>query len=234
MLKKLDTLLSGVPATILAGAFLLLDLIPHLTAGAGNIVTILPFDPAWITVIISGFPLLYLALWRVIHNSGISKISSALLISIAMIAAIGQATRHGVVIKSGEALENMGKIHTVAFDKTGTLTYGRLAVSDILVFDRSSDEQALLALAASAEAKSEHPLGQAIVAHAKAVQAGIWESEEFQMTTGKGICAKVSGKRLRCGSESYLAENSVSISDTIKKRTDALRAQGKAVVLIAE
>lgn len=152
----------------------------------------------------------------------------------AIMAAIGQATRHGVVIKSGEALENMGKIHTVAFDKTGTLTYGRLAVSDILVFDRSSDEQTLLALAASAEAKSEHPLGQAIVAHAKAAQAGILESEEFQMTTGKGICAKVSGKRLRCGSESYLAENSVSISDTIKKRTDALRAQGKAVVLIAE
>lgn len=121
---------------------------------------IVPLDPAWVTVIICGIPLLHLAVWRVIYNKGISKISSALLISIAMIAdiathnivravtvlvvfcpcalvlatptviiaAIGQATKHGVIIKSGESLEKMGKVNTIAFDKTGTLTYGKLEV----------------------------------------------------------------------------------------------------------
>ena len=74
-------------------------------------------------------------------------------------AAIGQATKHGVIIKSGEALEKMGKVDIIAFDKTGTLTYGRLDVSDIISFDENVSERELLALAASAEARSEHPLG---------------------------------------------------------------------------
>lgn len=82
-------------------------------------------------------------------------------------AAIGQATMHGVIIKSGEALEKMGKINTIAFDKTGTLTYGKLEVSDIISFDEGISENDLLILSASAEAKSEHPLGKAIVDHAK-------------------------------------------------------------------
>ncbi|MBQ7930010.1 MAG: cation-transporting P-type ATPase, partial [Clostridia bacterium] len=91
MLKKINDILAGVPATIIAGLFLLLDLVPHIIeefGGPAVHLDFLPFDPAWVTVIISGIPMLYLAVWRVIHNPGISKISSALLISIAMIAAI--------------------------------------------------------------------------------------------------------------------------------------------------
>ena len=78
--------------TIVAGVFLLLDLVPHLMEEFGGEpvpLAFLPFDPAWVTIIISGIPLLYLAIWRVFHNPGISKISSALLICIAMFAAIG-------------------------------------------------------------------------------------------------------------------------------------------------
>ena len=91
MLKKINDILAGLPATIIAGLFLLLDLVPHLVeefGGAAVHLSVLPFDPAWVTVIISGIPMVYLAVWRVIHNPGISKISSALLISIAMFAAI--------------------------------------------------------------------------------------------------------------------------------------------------
>ena len=91
MLKKINDFLAGVPATIVAGLFILLDLVPHLTeefGGAALQLNLLPFDPAWVTIIISGIPMLYLAVWRVIYNPGISKISSALLITIAMFAAI--------------------------------------------------------------------------------------------------------------------------------------------------
>lgn len=151
----------------------------------------------------------------------------------AIMAAIGQATKHGVIIKSGEALENMGKVDTVAFDKTGTLTFGKLEVSDVISLDKGTDESELLSLAASAEAKSEHPLGKAIVAYAKEQGIDIIESDGFKMTAGKGIRAEVAGKLLFCGSEKYLEENNVTFDANIASKLDELRAQGKASILVA-
>ena len=441
MLKKVSDFLGGLPMTIAAGLFLLLELVPHLTEEFGGTPmdpNSLPFDPAWVTVIISGIPLLYLAVWRLIHNPGISKISSALLIIIAMfaaiaigdlfaagevafimavgaileemttnrakkglknlisltptqgrrlkdgkeelipaeqirqgdvlrilpgetipvdgkiiagetsvdqsimtgeslpvdkspgddvfcgtinrfgsiditsekvggdsslqklihmmqeaekkqapmqriadraaswlvpvalmiaagayigtgnivtavtvlvvfcpcalvlatptavMAAIGQAAKHGVVIKSGEALEKMGKADTIAFDKTGTLTYGRLDVSDILVFDKSLDEASLLAFTASAEAKSEHPLGKAIVSCAREKGLSLMESTAFKMTAGRGIDAEVAGKRLLCGNEKFLLENGVMIDGSVRSVLEKLREEGKASILVAD
>ena len=441
MLKKLESFLAGLPMTIVAGVFLLLDLVPHLMEEFGGTpvqLSFLPFDPAWVTIVISGVPLLYLALWRIIHNPGISKISSALLICIAMfaaiaigdlfaagevvfimaigalleeattnrakkglqnllsiapakgrrlkdgkeemipaeeirqgdilrilpgetipvdgtiisgetsvdqsvmtgeslpvdkgvgeevfcgtinrfgsidisatkvgensslqklirmvqdaenkqapmqriadrvaswlvpvalliailayvftgnivtavtvlvvfcpcalvlatptaiMAAIGQATKHGVIIKSGEALEKMGKVDTIAFDKTGTLTYGRLDVSDLISFDESISETGLLSLAASAEARSEHPLGKAIVAYAKAKEVPPAEPAAFRMTAGKGVFAEVDNRSLLCGNEKFLTENGVSIDNKVHSALERLRTQGKASILVAE
>ena len=152
----------------------------------------------------------------------------------AIMAAIGQATKRGVIIKSGEALEKMGKVDTIAFDKTGTLTYGRLEVSDLLSFDEALDENALLSLAASAEAKSEHPLGKAIVSCAKARNVALSESETFQMTAGRGVSANVSGRQLLCGNERYLKENGVVLTEPARAALARLREQGKALVLAAE
>lgn len=152
----------------------------------------------------------------------------------AIMAAIGQAARHGVIIKSGEALERMGKVDTIAFDKTGTLTYGRLEVCDILSFDTGTDEAGLLSLAASAEAKSEHPLGKAIVACAKDKAVPIIESDAFKMLSGKGIYAELAGKKLFCGSEKYLKENGVVIHNAVYTELERLRTEGKASVLVAE
>ena len=90
-LKKINDFLAGLPMTIVAGVFLLLDLVPHLMEEFGGTsvhLSILPFAPSWVTIIISGIPLLYLAIWRIIYNRGIAKISSALLICIAMFAAL--------------------------------------------------------------------------------------------------------------------------------------------------
>ena len=89
--KKINDFLAGLPMTIVAGVFLLLDLVPHLMEEFGGTsvhLSILPFAPSWVTIIISGIPLLYLAIWRIIYNRGIAKISSALLICIAMFAAL--------------------------------------------------------------------------------------------------------------------------------------------------
>ena len=152
----------------------------------------------------------------------------------AVMAAIGQATKHGVIIKSGEALEKMGKVDTIAFDKTGTLTRGCLEVSDILTFDSSLSENELLRLAASAESRSEHPLGKAITACAGSRSAELVEPESFHMDAGKGICAQVSGRMLYCGSEKYLAEHGIFPDESVKKQMERLRSEGKASILIAE
>lgn len=152
----------------------------------------------------------------------------------AIMAAIGQATKHGVIIKSGEALEKMGKVDTITFDKTGTLTHGKLQVSDVISFNTESDKDHILLMAASAEAKSEHPLGKAIVNDAINKKMNIIASSAFKMTTGKGIEAVVADKKMLCGNEKFLREHGIeidkSVSDTIMK----LQTEGKACILVAE
>lgn len=152
----------------------------------------------------------------------------------AIMAAIGQATKHGVIIKSGEALEKMGRVDTIAFDKTGTLTYGRLDVSDIICFHEEINEEILLLLAASAESRSEHPLGKAIVDYAKKRGVSLIESTDFKMTTGRGIFAEIKNHKMLCGNEKFLAENGILIDENIHSVLDKLRMQGKASILVAE
>ena len=151
----------------------------------------------------------------------------------AIMAAIGQATKHGVIIKSGEALENMGKVDIVAFDKTGTLTRGDLAVSDIIPFGSMTEED-LLRLAASAESRSEHPLGRAIAAKAGDEGLSMEEVTDFTMTAGKGICASVQGSTYYLGSDLYIAEAGIGIGSERLQILGRLRAAGKASVIIAD
>ncbi len=152
----------------------------------------------------------------------------------AIMAAIGQATKHGVVIKSGEALEKMSKVDTVAFDKTGTLTHGTLEVCDIIPFKSDIDETELLLLAASIEAKSEHPLGKAIVSFASNKGVVLSQSTDFKMSAGYGISAHVGGQRILVGSERYLLTESIVIESQNRSIAEALRLQGKASVLVAQ
>ncbi len=431
MLKKINDILAGIPATIIAGAALILSLaLPKFNANP-------PLDPAWLAVIICGIPLLYLSIWRIIHNPGISKISSALLITIAMVAAIiigdlfaagevgfimsigailedmttnrakkglhnlislspaegrlvangttkmipieevkagqilrvlpgetipvdgeiisgatsvdqsimtgeslpvdksvgdnlfcgtincfgtvdmratnvgadsslqklirmisdaenkqapmqrmadkaasflvpvallmaiigfavtkdivravtvlvvfcpcalvlatptaimaaiGQATKHGVIIKSGEALEKMGRVDTICFDKTGTLTKGCLVVSDVISFDKNYSQDNILQITAAAEQGSEHPLGKAIVAHALEKDFALDNANDFHMEPGKGISGTLSGKKIICGTESYLKGLGIAILADVNEALEALRNQGKATVVVA-
>ena len=152
----------------------------------------------------------------------------------AIMAAIGQATKHGVIIKSGEALEKMGRVDTIAFDKTGTLTYGRLEVSDILSFEENLTEEELLTLTASAEGRSEHPLGKAIVARATEDRLLLAEAQNFRMTAGRGISAEVAGRKLLCGNEKFLEESGIAIDGSIRSALEKLRSEGKASILVAE
>lgn len=151
----------------------------------------------------------------------------------AVMAAIGQATKHGVIIKSGEILETMGKVDTMAFDKTGTLTRGQLSVQSILAVDTDYSETDILQLAASAEAKSEHPIGKAIVSHAIEQDLEILDTTSFTMSVGKGIIAVIKGLELYCGNERFLEEHNIIVCDSIQKAINVYRSEGKVSVIIA-
>ncbi len=149
----------------------------------------------------------------------------------AIMAAIGQATKHGVIIKSGEALERMGGVDTIAFDKTGTLTCGRLAVSDVLPMTDMTPG-ALLVLAASAERLSEHPLGKAIAERAKGMP--LMPVCDFKMQAGKGIQATMDGRAYRLGSEKFIAQAGVQLDGPARAALEKLRGEGKASVIVAD
>ena len=110
-----------------------------------------------------------------------------------IMAAIGQATKHGVLIKSGEALERMGHVNYIAFDKTGTLTHGNLQVSDVILLDASMSKAALISKAAAIEKRSEHPLGKAVVRYADSQGLALSDADEFLMVPGKGVEGIIDG-----------------------------------------
>lgn len=149
---------------------------------------------------------------------------------VSIIAGIGQATKYGVLIKSGEALERMGKVDCLTFDKTGTLTKGRLVVSDTVVVDPQYDEDRLLLITASAESRSEHPLAKAIV---KQVKQELLPVEDFMSLPGKGITAMVDGKKVVCGKSQWMEEQHIALSDDVTTKLQKLRSEGKASVLTA-
>jgi len=150
-----------------------------------------------------------------------------------IMAAIGQATKHGVIIKSGGALERMGKADTIALDKTGTLTYGRPAVTDIISLDATVPEERLLSLVASAESYSEHPLGKAVAAYARERGTEFLPVGGFRMTAGRGISAAVGNTEMLCGSVAFMNENGVVLDGRAGTVLEGLRTQGKVAVIAA-
>lgn len=152
----------------------------------------------------------------------------------AIMAAIGQATKYGVIIKSGDALERMGKVNCITFDKTGTLTYGNLVVSDIVSFDENLSKDKFLEITASIESHSEHPLAKAIVSHGKTKKIALQNVDDFNMIPGKGISGKVDNQDIICGNLKWFEEIGISTGDIIKEMLNKLRNEGKATIIVAK
>lgn len=148
----------------------------------------------------------------------------------AIMAAIGNATRHGFLVKEGDALERLSKVRIVAFDKTGTLTYGQPEVVAVKSTNERYSEDSLYALAAGAEKLSEHPLGKAIVrCYGKALP----DCSNFSMAPGRGISAVVNGAKVLAGSAKLLEENGVVIADAAGRAAAEYLAQGCTVTYVA-
>ncbi len=151
----------------------------------------------------------------------------------AIMAAIGQAARHGIIIKSGESLEKLGDVNTIAFDKTGTLTHGKPEVTGVISFDSAISEEKLLQLAATVESRSEHPLGKAVCRYALSKGISGKTLSDFHMTPGRGIEATVEEGRVVCGSAAFMVEMGFSISGEQRNQIHGWENEGKAVVLVA-
>ena len=149
----------------------------------------------------------------------------------AIMAAIGNATKHGFLVREGDALERLAKAKVIAFDKTGTLTYGTPEVVAVRSISESLDQTELYRLAASAEQFSEHPLGKAIVNCCKKSGSGLQDAKNFQMIPGRGVCAKIQGKSVLAGNPELLREQGVQML-TPSEAEDFIR-QGCTVTYVA-
>lgn len=151
---------------------------------------------------------------------------------ISIMVATGRGAQAGVLIKNAEALERFAKVDTLVVDKTGTLTEGKPRLTTIVVTDQTVDKDKLLALAASLEQGSAHPLAEAIVAAAGKRHAKLTKVEAFQSHSGKGVTGMVEGQNLALGNMKMLEQIGVEVSNQ-SQTADEYRAQGATVMFLA-
>ncbi|MCP5095457.1 MAG: cadmium-translocating P-type ATPase [Chloroflexi bacterium] len=151
-----------------------------------------------------------------------------------VLSAIGNGARRGILFKGGAYVENAASVKVIAFDKTGTLTIGEPTVTDIEVIDTAVTPTDLLTLAASVEAKSEHPLAESTVKAAKERGLTIPESTEFKAVTGKGVYGVVNGRSIHIGNLRYFDAYTTVNRELAATTLQVLQNEGKTSVVVAE
>lgn len=154
----------------------------------------------------------------------------ALSVPVAVVAAIGNAARHGVLIKGGIYLELAEKLKVIAFDKTGTITIGKPAVTDTIPMNNQREET-ILQLAASIESHSEHPLGEAIVSYAKERGLNLQTVDTFESLPGMGVKARIGTQEYCIGNKRLFSQFSIPIDKALVPISE-LEKQGKTVILL--
>jgi Cu+-exporting ATPase len=150
----------------------------------------------------------------------------------AVIAALGRLAGTGILIKRGSALERLAQVQSIAFDKTGTLTEGRLELGDVVSLHGVSVEE-LLQIAATAEQRSEHVLGQLVLKAAGARKLALQRVDEFLAHPGAGVCARSSGSTMTVGSRRFLEESGIGITPETDALLGRLDAEGQTALLVA-
>jgi heavy metal translocating P-type ATPase len=151
----------------------------------------------------------------------------------AIMAAIGNATKHGFLVSEGDALERLAKVSKITFDKTGTLTYGTPKVTEVhSVSDEFNDDE-LYHVIATAEQMSEHPLGKAIVTSYRNTGEKCGEVQEFQMLPGEGVFAQVQQYEVFAGNEKMMQSHHIIIQDKVRTETKKYLAKGSTVIYTA-
>ncbi len=217
----------------------MIRLVQSADAGKAKIVGIADRWATWIVVIaLTAAALTWLITEEIIRAVTILVVfcpcALVLATPTAIMAAIGNATKHGFLIREGDALERLSTVSMIAFDKTGTLTYGIPEVVKVKSYMNEYPEEKLYALTAAAEQRSEHPLGKAIVrCYQKDKQELLLQSEQFQMLPGRGVLAFVCGEEIIAGNRELLNESDVLLNEVLMKETDSYRSQGCTIIFVA-
>ena len=222
----------------------MIRLVQSADAGKAKIVGIADRWATWIVVIaLTAAALTWLISGQIIRAVTILVVfcpcALVLATPTAIMAAIGNATKHGFLVREGDALERLAGVKRVGFDKTGTLTYGAPQVCAVQSFQEGLSDEQLCLLTASAELRSEHPLGKAVVrccrerCAALAADQPIPDPQQFRMIPGRGVQALTEGLSVLAGNRELLEENGAIIPPQALGRAEQLRGEGCTLIFTA-
>ena len=217
----------------------MIRLVQSVDAGKAKIVNLADRWATWIVVIaLSAALLTWIFTGEIIRAVTILVVfcpcALVLATPTAIMAAVGNVTKHGFLVREGDALERLANVRHIAFDKTGTLTYGTPEVVAVEPFAERWQREALYRLACSAELRSEHPLGKAIVkSFREEFGRSAAQPEQFQMVPGHGILAQVEGHAVLAGNAQLLADHGIAHSPQAEAQARAHLAQGSTLTYVA-
>ena len=217
----------------------MIRLVQSADAGKAKIVGLADRWATWIVVIaLTAAALTWLISGEVIRAVTILVVfcpcALVLATPTAIMAAIGNATRHGFLVREGDALERLAKVTRITFDKTGTLTFGAPKVTEIKSLSDDYSEDGLYRLAAAAEQLSEHTLGKAVVqCRRESNGEPLPPAAEFRMIPGQGVSASVEGHSVMAGNAKMLAENHVLLPESAKAEAARHQEKGRTIIYLA-
>lgn len=217
----------------------MIRLVQSADAGKAKIVGIADRWATWIVVIaLTAAVLTWLITGQILRAVTILVVfcpcALVLATPTAIMASIGNATKHGFLVREGDALERLSKVSKITFDKTGTLTYGTPKVIKIQSLSSNINESKLYAICAAAELSSEHPLGKAIVRCFKSEHSDlIPQVSDFKMIPGRGVSSIVEGYHVLAGNKEMLNENEIAIYHEATIQTEEFVNKGCTVIYLA-
>lgn len=217
----------------------MIRLVQSVDAGKAKIVGIADRCATWIVIIaLTAAALTWIISGQIIRAVTILVVfcpcALVLATPTAIMAAIGNATRHGFLVREGDALERLAAVSNITFDKTGTLTYGTPEVIAVVNCCDEWTEQDLYRFTASAELRSEHPLGKAIVSCYKSRQSGeLGQPDAFLMIPGQGVAAEVDGMKILAGNTELIVSKHVALPENMREQAENYLEKGCTVTYVA-
>ena len=218
----------------------MIRLVQSADAGKAKIVGIADKWATWIVVIaLSAALITWLVSGEIIRAVTILVVfcpcALVLATPTAIMAAIGNATKRGFLVREGDALERLAAVRVIAFDKTGTLTYGTPQVSAVKSICAGCTDKDVYSYAAAVEKFSEHPLGKAVVRCFKEnISEDILKSDNFSMIPGRGVSALIDGITIYAGNAKMMSENSIEIPDAADREIKLQLDRGCTVIYVAD
>lgn len=217
----------------------MIRLVQSADAGKAKIVGIADRWATWIVVIaLTAAALTWLISGEIIRAVTILVVfcpcALVLATPTAIVAAIGNAAKHGFLVREGDALERLSTVKRITFDKTGTLTYGTPQVTAIESILPGLSTRELYAYAAGSELNSEHPLGKAVVrCYKEETNEALLPSSEFRMLPGRGVQAVINGRTVLAGNPGLLRDNHISLPNEVVNKSEMHLKEGCTVIYLA-